>query len=103
MGLAEKTFLDKSDKKYFYKRKKVQQVLKLKNKPYKLEIKHLNEMFERCYSESLDEFAMNYCFGYFMIRPHLDTTILREAMYLEIMAYYNEHGVPNGNKCIVNC
>lgn len=89
MGLAEKTFLDTSDKNYFYKRKKVDLVLKSSNKPYILNIEHLKKNYNECYIHSIEEFAMNYCFGYFMLRPEIDSMIFREAMYIEIMEYYN--------------
>lgn len=88
MGFVEATFLDKSERDFFYERRQVDLVLKSKNKPYTLSIEHLKEMYEVCHVVSIEEFAMNYCFGYFMLRPELDSIILREAMLIEILEYY---------------
>jgi len=87
MGFINNAFLDKSDKKYHYQKREVDKLLNSRIKPYILDVKHLKKIYDQCYVYSHREFALNYCFGFFMLRPKIDSMVNREAMFIEISKY----------------
>ncbi len=85
------TFLIASGKKLRLMKEKVRAIMNNPNpreKPYKINYKKVVKDYkELCYIGCLDEFLINYCWGYFMFNPSFDSPINREAYFLELKDY----------------
>ncbi|GEM_PF-2273290 len=94
------TFLNSTGLELSSMKKEVSLILKRnKEKVYQINYKKMLSDYIKLNHDCIDEFSMNYTFGYFMLNPKIDTPINREAYFLELKAYITNYN--NRTKLVV--
>jgi hypothetical protein len=73
-------------------KEKVKNIINNPNKkPYKINYKKVIKDYKNIYYDGcMNEFLTNYCWGFFMLNPSIDSPINREAYFLELRDYLNK-------------
>ncbi|MCF6349285.1 MAG: hypothetical protein L3J20_13490 [Flavobacteriaceae bacterium] len=87
------TFLKASGMELELMKKKVKALINTKSsnkKPYKIDAKRVLKDYRKLNHGCVDEFLINYCWGFFMCNPSIDSPINREAYFLELQDFFRE-------------
>jgi len=91
-NLVCNTFLTASGIELELMKVKVKKIINNPNeKPYKINyIKVFKDYKNLSYDGCIDEFLTNYCWGFFMCNPSIDSPVNREAYFLELKDYFSK-------------